>query len=129
MYPVTDVGEQVVDSQRLLSVFRALADPTRLAILELLKQRTHCNCEMGGELGLPANLVSHHLKVLREAGLVRATRHSTDARWIHYSLDTEALALAAAGIAAFLDVSRLQPQDLIPCPVGCDLPVRRVVVA
>ncbi len=89
--------------ERLLALLKALADPRRLAILRLLQQGTYCNCELGQELGLAPNLISHHLKVLREAGLVNADRHPTDARWVLYNLDGAVLDEARALSATLLD--------------------------
>jgi len=65
--------------------------------------------------GLPNNLISHHLKVLREAGLIEASRSATDARWIHYSINKESLGRARARIAALLDSSRVKQR----CPGEC----------
>lgn len=72
----------------LLTVFKALSDPTRLAIIEHLATGQHCVCELQTALELPANLLSHHLRVLREAGLVRDQRRG---RWIDYSLEPTTL--------------------------------------
>ena len=69
--------------------FQALSDPTRLRILWLLEEGTRCVCEI--QSGLPEiapNLLSHHLRVLREAGLVHSVRRG---RWIDYSLNADAL--------------------------------------
>jgi len=69
--------------------FQALSDPTRLRILGLLEGGTRCVCELQSGLSeIAPNLLSHHLRVLREAGLVRSVRRG---RWIDYSLDEEAL--------------------------------------
>ncbi len=75
--------------ERLARGFQALADPTRLAILEALSRGEHCVCRIQEALGdIPANLLSHHLRVLREAGLVHSMRKG---RWVHYWLNPEAL--------------------------------------
>jgi ArsR family transcriptional regulator len=69
--------------------FQALSDPTRLRILGLLEGGTRCVCELQSGLSeIAPNLLSHHLRVLREAGLVHAVRRG---RWIDYSLNAEAL--------------------------------------
>lgn len=69
--------------------FQALSDPTRLRILGLLEGGTRCVCEIQNDLSEVApNLLSHHLRVLREAGLVHAVRRG---RWVDYSLNAEAL--------------------------------------
>lgn len=57
--------------------FHALADPTRRAILSLVRERRHAVGEIAGELGLSQQIVSHHLKVLRAADLVTGSRSGT----------------------------------------------------
>ena len=81
---------------------RILADPTRLAVLDLLTQGVQCNCVFGDRLGLRMNLISHHLKVLRSAGLVSISRDSEDARWIYYSLNANKVAEMSRLIGSFL---------------------------
>jgi ArsR family transcriptional regulator len=70
---------------------KALADETRLEILGMLAERTGelCACEIEAHFDLSQPTISHHLKILRQAGLVRATRRGT---WQHYSLERAALA-------------------------------------
>jgi DNA-binding transcriptional ArsR family regulator len=67
-----------------------LADPTRAGILAILRAGPHCVCEMAAALGERQNNVSNHLARLRDAGLVRASRHNVDARWVYYERDEEA---------------------------------------
>ncbi len=87
---------------------KVLSDPTRLRVLNLLLQGVQCNCELGGKLDLPMNLISHHLKVLREAGLVDAERDPHDARWVYYSINPERLERLRAQLDAFLDPARVK---------------------
>jgi ArsR family transcriptional regulator len=92
-------------SKELSSVSKAcriLADPTRIAILDLLMQGVQCNCVFGDRLGLRMNLISHHLKVLRAADLVSISRDSEDGRWIYYSLNPEKVAELKGTIGSFL---------------------------
>jgi ArsR family transcriptional regulator len=79
-----------------------LADRTRASILRMLAGGPHCVCELASALGEKQNNVSMHLARLREAGLVRAVRHSGDARWMFYERDEERCAAAAATIAELL---------------------------
>ena len=65
-----DPSTIVDQSDELAAGYRALADPARLAILEALSGDTRCVCELGPRLGMAQNLVSYHLRILREAGLV-----------------------------------------------------------
>jgi ArsR family transcriptional regulator len=71
-------------------LFKALADETRLAILKQLReQREVCACDFLACCELAQPTVSHHLKVLREAGLVNAEKRGL---WVYYSLNEEKLA-------------------------------------
>ncbi|MEZ5063272.1 MAG: metalloregulator ArsR/SmtB family transcription factor [bacterium] len=65
--------------------FQALADETRLALVELLRERERTVGELVGAVGCPQPKVSRHLKVLKEAGLVRDRR---DGRNVSYALVT-----------------------------------------
>jgi ArsR family transcriptional regulator len=67
--------------QRLETVFKALADSTRLRILALLGNNEVCVCHIHDSLGLPQPTVSRHLAYLRRCGLVAARR---DGVWMHY---------------------------------------------
>jgi ArsR family transcriptional regulator len=76
---------------------RAVADPVRWRIVEALAAEDLCVCHLTNDLGLAQPLVSHHLRVLREAGLVEGARAG---RWTYYRLRREALAAAAREVAA-----------------------------
>ena len=84
-------------------VLRVLGDSTRLRIFCLLRQGEACVCEMAAELRLAENLVSHHLRALREVGLVHDRRDPTDARWVYYHLSTPALGQVRAELGALFD--------------------------
>jgi len=68
--------------------FRALGDPTRLRLLELLAAGERCVCELTAAMDVAQPLLSHHLKTLREAGFIHARK---DGRWTYYRLDPERL--------------------------------------
>ena len=70
------------------ALLRALADPTRLEICRRLAGEELCVCHLVGDLGLAQPLISHHLKVLREARLVDSRRHSY---WTYYRLRPQVL--------------------------------------
>lgn len=61
------------------------------------------------------SLVSHHLSVLRQTGLVTAERDKDDGRWIHYSLDPAGLEDLTETLCRLLDAGKLQ-QRHTPCP-------------
>ncbi len=77
-------AQQLEDLSRLL---RAVADEKRLKMLYLLLPGELCVCKIMAALGISQALASHHLAVLRDAGLVRDRR---DARWVYYSLNPAA---------------------------------------
>lgn len=77
---------------------RALADPTRLSVLLALRSGEElCGCDLAWILGHSQALISHHLRVLREARLVASRR---EARMVFYSLTAEASALLAAFVGS-----------------------------
>ena len=72
--------------------FTALADPVRLQVLSILADAPEgevCVCDFVDPLGKSQPTVSHHLKILAEAGLVHGERRS---KWVYYSLDRQRLA-------------------------------------
>ena len=87
----------------LEDILRVLADPTRLRIFRMLRAGEACVCEMAAELDLAENLVSHHLRALREVGLVHDRRDPSDARWVYYHLSTPALSRVRTELGALLD--------------------------
>jgi ArsR family transcriptional regulator, arsenate/arsenite/antimonite-responsive transcriptional repressor len=79
-----------VDSARALAAtFKAIGDPTRVAILNQLACCDECCvCDLTGTFDLSQPTISHHLKVLRDAGLVQSESRGT---WAYYRLVPEAI--------------------------------------
>jgi ArsR family transcriptional regulator len=76
----------------LASAFNALADPVRLRVLSILAAAPEgevCVCDFVAPLGKSQPTVSHHLRILSDAGLVHGDRRG---KWVWYSLDRERLA-------------------------------------
>ena len=96
---------------QLAEWLKVLAEPKRLLIVNLLMQGVQCNCELGEQLEMAPNLISHHLSVLRQAGLVDVERDNLDGRWIYYSVNRAALDHLNAAFGAFFDPARIQPRD------------------
>jgi ArsR family transcriptional regulator len=94
--------EQATD---LAKVFKALGDPVRLRLLSMIASREGgevCVCEMTPAFNLSQPTISHHLKLLRQAGLVDCERRGT---WVYYwalpaALDRLAVVLRAPQTAA-----------------------------
>lgn len=74
--------------QNVPPALRALADPMRWSIINALTAETLCVCHLVDDLGASQPLVSHHIRVLRDAGLIIGER---DGAWTYYSLVSGAL--------------------------------------
>lgn len=82
------------------NIFRALADPARVRLLSLISgagENGACVCELVPPLELSQPTVSHHLKVLTEAGLLTRERRAS---WVYYSIRRPALAVVAAALSS-----------------------------
>jgi len=74
-------------------VFKALGDPTRIKIVEMLAENSElCVCRIYERLEMTQPAVSHHLAILKRAGLVCARKQG---QWVHYSLNRDTLSDAA----------------------------------
>jgi DNA-binding transcriptional ArsR family regulator len=69
-------------------VFKAISDPCRLAILKLLKEGELCVCEIMTALDRPQSSTSHHLTILKNAGLIKERK---EGKWSHYRLSDGAI--------------------------------------
>jgi ArsR family transcriptional regulator len=98
---------RTTEPERLL---RVLGEPVRARIVSILAQEDLCVCHLTEELGIAQTLVSHHLRVLREAGLVESERHRY---WTYYRLRPEALRPLAEHLAAL--ARRRAPRRRRPC--------------
>jgi ArsR family transcriptional regulator len=79
----------VHERDQLAAQFKALADPTRVGIVNTLSQVDEvCVCNLTALFQLSQPTISHHLKILREAGLVESSRRGT---WAYYRLVPEAI--------------------------------------
>jgi ArsR family transcriptional regulator, lead/cadmium/zinc/bismuth-responsive transcriptional repressor len=85
-------------AERAVAAAQGLGDPTRLNIAAALSRTDElCGCDLAWITGRSQKLVSHHLKVLRQAGLVESRR---DGRIVHFSLNTRGRALLEAVLAS-----------------------------
>src|SRR5262245_1521068 len=75
------------DLKRAAALFHALSDETRLEILERLRNGEQCVCELTDVLKAAQSRLSFHLKVLKDAGLIR---DRPEGRWMYYALNEEA---------------------------------------
>ncbi|MEW6046297.1 MAG: metalloregulator ArsR/SmtB family transcription factor [Bacillota bacterium] len=96
--PVIPAPLSAGDANRWARVFRALSDPTRLRILALLaaQDRPLCVCDIVAQFPLGQPTISHHLRILREAGLVTAERRGS---WVYHSVAQRGLLEAWRAVA------------------------------
>jgi ArsR family transcriptional regulator, arsenate/arsenite/antimonite-responsive transcriptional repressor len=88
----------VHERDQLAAQFKALADPTRVAIINSLSAADEvCVCNLTEAFDLSQPTISHHLKVLREAGLVESTRRGT---WAYYRLVPESISALRGALGA-----------------------------
>ena len=76
-----------VSAAQVARLCHALSDETRVEIVRLLGSGERCVCDLTQELDAAQSRLSFHLKVLKDAGIVRDRK---DGRWVHYELDREA---------------------------------------
>ena len=94
------------------AILKALAEPLRLQIVEALAAEELCVCHLVEETGASQPLVSHHLRTLREAGLVDADRFR---QWTYYRLRPEALAEVAGLLGALAAGAPAAGEGRRPC--------------
>jgi ArsR family transcriptional regulator len=82
------VGTPLLQAEQACGLFKALADPIRLQVVEVLSSGERCVCDLGADLGLAQSRLSFHLKVLKQAGLLQDRQQG---RWTYYSLRPLAL--------------------------------------
>ncbi|WP_134684426.1 ArsR/SmtB family transcription factor [Brevibacillus migulae] len=107
-----------MDSGKLVTILKALADPTRLNIVALLNTRSCCVCELVPIFGISQPAISKHLSRLKQANLVSETRKGM---WVIYSLNREPLEYVRAVLGELPDMTedfkRLEAEGLL---VSCD---------
>jgi len=98
-------------------VFATLADPARLRVLAVLADSQQCVCDIQSAAPMATNLLSYHLRTLREAGLVVGTRRG---RFVDYRLTDAAPALIRGALRAAGFVAAVE--EPAGCAPGCEVP-------
>lgn len=96
-------------NRNLVTLFHALSDETRLAIVQRLGSGEKCVCDLQDLLDASQSRLSYHLKLLKDAGVIADRR---DGRWIHYSLVPGAL----ESLGEFVGDLEIAAQEC--CPTG-----------
>lgn len=102
--------QTAVDLDGIGQGFRAIADPLRLQIIELLRTEEICVCDLCERLGVAQSKLSFHLKTLKDAKLVTARQ---DGRWMYYRLNFTQFARLRDYLGDFQGVPSIKPAT--PC--------------
>src|SRR5688500_5848831 len=95
------------ERDRLVAILRALGEPTRLEIMRLIAAQSEpiCVCDVVERFQLQQPTISHHLKVLREAGLVTVSRRGV---WAYYAADPRGLSALGQACAAITSACQVR---------------------
>jgi len=93
-------------STLIVSGFHALSDPLRVQVLDLLREKELCVCDLSDTLGVTQSKLSFHLKVLKGAKLVQSRQ---EGRWIYYSLNLPQFVVLEQYLAEFRRFSPILP--------------------
>lgn len=102
--PLTREPLSAESAIELAAAFKALSDPVRLRLLSLVASHSGgeaCVCDLSAGFELSQPTISHHLKVLREAGLLSSERRGS---WVYYRIESQAL----APLARLLDIPAIE---------------------
>lgn len=97
-------------SINIVSGFKALSDPIRVAVLDLLREQELCVCDLCSQLEIAQSKLSFHLKILKEAGLIKGRQ---EGRWIYYSLNLAQFVVLEQYLSEFRRFSPILPAR--PC--------------
>ena len=92
---MASIDLETIPVESRATTFAALSDPIRLSILDELSSGQRCVCDLQEMLDIAPNLLSYHLRMLREAGFVESTRRG---RWVDYRLSAHAADRVASAL-------------------------------
>lgn len=87
-----------MEYEKEAKVFKALCDPNRLMILDKLQDGEKCACKLLEELDIVQSTLSHHMKILCEAGFVDGRK---EGKWMHYSMNRQGFITAKMMLTEF----------------------------
>ena len=98
-------------STDVIAILKALSEPLRLEVVELLREQEMCVCDLCDRLDVTQSKLSFHLKTLRTAGIVRSRQ---EGRWIYYRLNLSKLVELEEYLAEFRRYSPRLPARICP---------------
>jgi ArsR family transcriptional regulator len=93
----------MTDAERLARIFKVLSVETRVRIVQLLKRRSLCVTALASQLGITPAAVSQHLRILRDAGIVKDQKQGL---YVHYQLNKSNLARLGQALGKLLQNRR-----------------------
>lgn len=100
-----------MNERKIVGIFKALGDENRIRILKILRSGEKCACHLLEELNISQSTLSHHMKILCDAGLVTGRK---EGKWMHYCICCEGV----CGLRAML--RELLTQEHLPADCKCD---------
>jgi ArsR family transcriptional regulator len=101
--------------QNKVKVFKAFSSEPRLKIVRLLKEHPQCVNAIAERLGMTQSAVSQHLRILKEAGLVRGMKRGN---WMHYEMHVESLEKCGRALAEIFGVG-IKPKKITDGSLNC----------
>lgn len=100
------MGEIGMNDRKIAAAFKALGDENRIRILKMLQGGEKCACKLLEELSITQPTLSHHMKILCDAGIIAGRR---EGKWTHYSVNIEGagkIEMLLHGLFSLEDVSQ-----------------------
>jgi biotin operon repressor len=107
---MSERAQEPASIETVVTLFKGLADPTRLRMVAAMVERPRCGQDLAAEIGVAPATVSHHLKVLEKAGLLTETRQPP---YVFYQVDLEALQRALRAVTTPKRVKELASQAAV----------------
>lgn len=114
--------------KKFLEQLKAVAEPNRLKILDLIMNGIQCNCNLGDSLDMKPNLISHHISILQDAGFISLGRDPVDARWVYYSVNKAELEEFNRLLGEFFNANRVKPRMTQCGPLAREMFIDRIGV-
>lgn len=102
----------MISSAQCVKIFKALGDANRLHILQILQQGEQCACVLLENLNLSQPTLSHHMKILCDADLVRSRK---DGKWVYYTLQADTINEISVWLSELQHVSASVSGASCPC--------------
>lgn len=113
------IDTKLIDMNDMVTFMKAVGDEYRLGILRMLRDGELCACEIHGPLGIPQNLASHHLRILRECEAVKTRK---DGKKVIYSLNHRKLKMMTDGFKQLTTETKSKRRQMMEIKVlgaGC----------